>query len=83
MERTAGMTAKKKLGSALAALALMVGAVPGTVGMASAIETGQMLDKGPKWPHKTYPYVQIVVIIASLVGLIAVLSKNKDAPASP
>jgi hypothetical protein len=37
MERTADMIAwKKKLGATLAALALVIGAVPGTVGAASA-----------------------------------------------
>lgn len=79
------MTAwKKKLGVALGALALMTGAVPGTIGTAVAVETGQLLDKGPRWPHKSIHYVQIVLGVAALVGLIVLASKNKgDTPTSP
>ncbi len=81
------MTAwKKKLGAGLAALALMVGAVPGTVGMASAIEhgKGQMLDKGPRWPHKSIHFVQLGLGLAALAALIFVLANNdEDAPTSP
>lgn len=77
------MTAMKKLGAGLAALALMTGAVPGTVGVASAIETGQMLDKGPRWPHKSIHYVQILLGAVLVAGLIAVLADGNDTPASP
>ena len=76
-------TWKKKLGVGLAALALMAGAVPGTIGTAVAVETGQMLDKGPRWPNKPLHYVELVVIIASLVGLFFVVKGGSDKPASP
>ncbi len=78
------MTAfKKKLGAGLAALALTVGAVPGTVSMASAYENpngGQHFDRG-RFP-RTY---HIALMLGALVGLYFVVRSNgtPDTPASP
>jgi Na+/H+ antiporter NhaD/arsenite permease-like protein len=84
MERIAGMTAwKKKLGAALGALALVIGAVPGTVGMAAAYESpsgGQHLDKG-RFP-RTIHIVILITITALVAGILAVKG-GKDTPASP
>lgn len=75
---------KRKLGTVLGALALMTGAVPGTVSSAAAIELGQHLDHGPKWPHKSIHYVQIVIGIAAIVGIVLFVSRNRsDTPTSP
>jgi hypothetical protein len=76
------MTAwKKKLGAGLAALALVVGALPGTVGLASAYEDpkgGQHLERPPRhW--LTVTLISIVV----LVGGFFVLKGGNDRPASP
>ena len=74
----------RKLGTILGALALMTGAVPGTIGTAAAIETGQMLDKGPKWPHRPGDMIIIGVGVAALIGLILLVSrKSNDTPVSP
>ena len=74
---------KRKLGAALGALALMVGAIPGTVGMASAYENpngGQHFDRG-RFP-RTYHIIIGVVAVAGLIYLVA-RTKNSDTPASP
>jgi hypothetical protein len=83
MERTAEMTAwTKKLGAALGALALVMGAVPGTVGMASAYGVDkQILEKPPRDPPSKF--VIIGLVIASLVGIFFVVKGGSDKPASP
>ncbi|HEX4848068.1 MAG TPA: hypothetical protein VFV30_07985 [Novosphingobium sp.] len=75
----------KKLGGGLAAVALMAGAVPGTVGAANAIEhgKGQMLDKGPRWPHKSIHFVELALGVAVLAGLVLLFAGGTDDPASP
>lgn len=74
----------RKLGTILGALALMTGAVPGTIGTAAAVETGQLLDKGPRWPNKPLHFVTIVLTVAALVGVILLVSRNtSDTPTSP
>jgi hypothetical protein len=72
---------KKKLGAALSALALMIGAVPGTVGMASAYGVdGQILDKG-RFPRTIH--IVILITVTALVAGILIASKKSDTPASP
>ena len=75
---------KRKIGGAVVALALVAGAVPGMISTAAAIETGQMLDKGPKWPHRPGDMIIVGVGLAALIAGIVVLSKSgKDTPTSP
>jgi Na+/H+ antiporter NhaD/arsenite permease-like protein len=84
MERIAGMTAwKKKLGATLGALALVIGAVPGTVSMAAAYESpsgGQHFDKG-RFPRTIH--IVALLTIAALVGGFFALRGGTDKPASP
>lgn len=72
------MTAwKKKLGATLGALALMAGAVPGTVGTAAAVDRGQHLIRGG-------PYAwQIALVLAGLIGVFFAVKGGSDKPASP
>lgn len=78
------MTLKRKIGGAALALALVAGAIPGVISSASAVETGQMLDKGPRWPHKSLHYVTIVIGTAAAIATIVLLTRNKnDRPTSP
>lgn len=76
------MTAwKKKLGAGLGALALVIGAVPGTVGLASAYENpngGQHFDKG-KFPRK----IHIVILLSTAALAALAFTGGKDRPASP
>ena len=70
---------KKKLGAGLAALALMVGAMPSTALAFEDPKGGQHFDKGrPK------PYV-VALVLAGLVGLafLVVGKQSPDRPASP
>jgi hypothetical protein len=74
---------KKKLGAALSALALMVGAVPGTVATASAYENpngGQHFDRG-RFPRTIH--IVILITVTALVAGILIASKKSDTPASP
>jgi hypothetical protein len=83
MERIAGMTAwKKKLGATLGALALVIGAVPGTVGLAAAVPVkgGQILDRG-RFPRTIH--IVALLTIAALVGGFFALKGGTDTPASP
>lgn len=78
------MKMKHKIGGAVMALALVAGAIPGTISSAVAIETGQMLDKGPRWPHKTSHFVQLGIGLAALVTTILLITgNNDDRPTSP
>lgn len=71
---------KRKLGAALGALALMIGAVPGTVGLASAYGVdGQILDRG-RFPRTIH--IVAMLTVAAIVGAILV-SRGNDTPASP
>lgn len=76
------MRLKYKLTGVIAALALTVGAVPVAVAAAD-IETGQMLDKGPRWPHKSIHYVTLAVGVAAAFAAILLLTSNDDRPVSP
>lgn len=76
------MKLKFKMAGAFAALALVAGAVPMAVSSASAIELGQHLDHGPKWPHKSIHYVQLAVGAAAALAAIILLTRD-DKPASP
>ncbi len=75
------MTAtKKKLGAALGALALMIGAIPATVGTASAYEN----PKGGQ--HFDYGRPGSIAIFAAVLAALAVAFfavKANDKPASP
>lgn len=80
------MKLKHKIGGAVTALALVAGAIPGTISSAFAIEhgKGQMLDKGPKWPHKSIHFVQLGLGIAALIATIVLVTGNDDdKPTSP
>jgi ABC-type enterochelin transport system permease subunit len=77
------MQLKHKVGAALAALALVAGAVPGTISGANAYENpngGQHFDKG-RFPRT----IHIVILsVLATAGLIFVLTKNDDdRPTSP
>jgi hypothetical protein len=76
------MRFKYKIGSSLAALALVIGAVPGSVVSAGAVETGQLLDKG-RWP-RTYGQKALLVAgsVAATIALVALISR-KETPTSP
>ncbi len=78
------MKLKQKIGGAVLALAVVAGAVPGAISSAAAIETGQMLDKGPRWPHRPGDKMILGLGIAAVVALIVVLSSgSNDRPTSP
>ena len=78
------MKLKHKMGGAVLALALVAGAVPGTISTAAAVETGQLLDKGPKWPHRPGDKVILWLGIAALVAAIVLVTGSKDdRPTSP
>ena len=78
------MTFKRKIGGAVLALALVAGAVPGVISSAAAVETGQLLDKGPRWPNKPLHYVVIAVGTAAAIATLVLLTRNKnDQPTSP
>lgn len=64
---------RKKLGSALAGLALVFGAVPGTAGVALAAEQTAESESGSDW-------VAVAITAALLVLAVIVIS---DDPASP
>ncbi|HQV03072.1 MULTISPECIES: hypothetical protein [unclassified Novosphingobium] len=73
---------KKKLGATLGALAMMIGAIPGTVGTAAAYENpngGQHFDRG-RFP-RTIHFVLLGPILA-LATYFAVRGDD-DQPASP
>ncbi|MFZ1478390.1 MAG: hypothetical protein WAT18_11655 [Sphingorhabdus sp.] len=76
----------KKIGGAVLALSVVAGAVPGAISSAAAIEHkgGQMMDKGPRWPHKSIHFVQLGLGIAALVAAIVLVAGNDDdKPTSP
>lgn len=80
------MTLYRKIGGAVLALSVIAGAVPGVISSAAAIEhgKGQMLDKGPRWPHKSIHFVQLGLGLAALVAtIVLVAGNNDDTPASP
>ncbi len=77
------MKLKNKIGGAAMALALVAGAVPGTISSAVAVETGQLLDKGPRWPHKTSHFVQLGLGLAALAAVIFLIADGDDKPTSP
>ena len=78
------MKLKQKIGGAVLALAVVAGAIPGTMSSAAAWETGQLLDKGPRWPNKPLHFVELGLGIAAMVALIVVLSDgSNDRPTSP
>ena len=77
------MKFKHKIGGAVLALALVTGAIPGTISSAAAVETGQLLDKGPRWPNKPLHYVTLFAGIAGLLALVVIASDGKDKPTSP
>jgi hypothetical protein len=76
------MKLRHKVGAAVAALALVAGAVPGTIVAANAYENpngGQHFDRG-RFPRT----IHIVIILAASVAAIALLSRGgDDRPASP
>jgi hypothetical protein len=76
------MKLRHKVGAAIAALALVAGAVPGTIAAANAYENpngGQHFDRG-RFPRT----IHIVLIVSAAVVALIVLSKsNDDRPASP
>jgi hypothetical protein len=77
------MALKRKIGGAVLALALVAGAIPGFISSASAVETGQLLDRG-RWPRNFAQAAVTVVGLAALIaGIVVLTSKNKDAPTSP
>jgi ABC-type enterochelin transport system permease subunit len=73
---------KKKLGAALSALALVIGAVPGTVELAFAVPVkgGQILDRG-RFPRTIH--IVMLITVTALVAGILIASKKSDTPASP
>ena len=78
------MTFKRKIGGAVLALALVAGAIPGVISSAAAVETGQLLDKGPRWPNKPSHYVVIAVGTAAAIATLVLLTRNKkEQPTSP
>lgn len=77
------MKLRTKIGGGIAAMALVIGAVPMAIAPAAAIETGQMLDKGPKWPHKSSHYVALGLGIAAMIATILLVTNGDDKPTSP
>ena len=78
------MKLKHKMGGAVLALALVAGAVPGTISTAAAVETGQLLDKGPRWPNGPGDKVVLALGIAAMVAAIVLVTGSKDdRPTSP
>ena len=73
---------KHKIGGAFAALALVAGAVPGAVTSASAIETGQMIDRG-RFPRTTAHFALLGLGLAALIATIVLVSGGDDNPTSP
>ena len=72
-------TMKQKLGTALGALALVTGAVPGTIGTAAAVDRGQHLEKPPRDP----PIILIILVTAAALGAFFALRGGNDTPVSP
>jgi Na+/H+ antiporter NhaD/arsenite permease-like protein len=73
---------KKKVGVALGGLAMMIGAVPGSVGAAAAYENpngGQHFDRG------RFPRTIHIVLLAPILALVTYFAvrNNNDQPASP
>lgn len=78
------MKLKSKIGRATLALALVMGAIPGAISTASAIDLGQHLDHGPKWPHKSIHFVQLGLGLTALaVTILLVARSGDDSPTSP
>lgn len=78
------MKLKHKIGGAAVALALVAGAMPGTISSAAAVETGQLLDKGPRWPNRPGDKLMLAVGVAALIAtILLVTGNNNDRPASP
>lgn len=78
------MKLRTKIGGGIAAIALVIGAVPMAIAPAAAIETGQMRDKGPRWPHKTSHYVALGLgIAAAIATILLVAGSDDDKPTSP
>ena len=78
------MTFKRKIGGAVLALALVAGAIPGVISSAAAVETGQLLDKGPKWPNRPGDVMKTALGLAAIIATIVLVSGGKnDRPTSP
>ena len=66
------------------ALALVAGAIPGVISSAAAVETGQLLDKGPRWPHRPGDMIVLGLgIAATIAAIVLVTGSNRDRPTSP
>jgi hypothetical protein len=74
---------QKKLGIAVGAMALVIGAIPGTVGVASAYENpngGQHFDRG-RFPRTIH--IVILLSVATVVAILVASKSKKEAPTSP
>ncbi len=82
------MSYKRKIGGAVLALALVAGAIPGTISSASAVETGQMKiclgSDGKHHPcNRGSPVVLALVVAASVAGIYLLVQGSSDRPTSP
>jgi hypothetical protein len=77
------MKLRHKVGTAVAALALVAGAVPGTISGANAYENpngGQHFDKG-RFPRTIH--IVALLTITAVIAAIVLSKSNDDRPTSP